>query len=339
MKRKEIEADQMPGQDSFLDVITNIVGILILLVLIVGLRTSRAVHATSQRQSAERAGLDSRLQEAVHSAASGERGIQDLIQRVGNTRQEVVFREQERNALTTMVAEGEQEIKQWRESLNASDQRDFDLRRQIADAQIALDDLTREQIGLLSQETSMEEIKCEPTPIARAVTGKEVHILLADEHVAVIPFDALMDAAKEDAVANIWRLRQDDEMERSVGPIDGFRMKYFFVNDEVVGRSEAGNVVAGRIPSFSHCWIVPLTTPAGEPASEAMQPQSDLNRYLQGLRPDGTTVTIWTYPGNYEQLRTLKRWIRQIGFTIAVRPLPKGVPVGASRNGTTSVSE
>jgi hypothetical protein len=339
MKRTEVEADQMPGQDSFLDVITNIVGILILLVLIVGLRTSRAVHSTSEQQSAEHAKLNAQLQQAVHSAVSNEKGIQELIQRVGNMKQEVAFREQERNALTTLVTEAEQEVKEWRETLSASDQRDFDLRRQIADSQITLDELTREQVGLLSQETSVGEIKCEPTPIARAVTGQEVHILLADEHVVVIPFEKLMDAAKEDAIANIWRLRQEDEMERTIGPIDGFRMKYFFVNDEVVGRSEAGNVVAGRIPSFSHCWISPLTTPAGEPAPEAMRPQSQLNLYLQGLRPEATTVTIWTYPGNYEQLRALKRWIRQIGFTIAVRPLPKGVPVGASRHGTSSMSE
>jgi hypothetical protein len=339
MKRTEVEADQMPGQDSFLDVITNIVGILILLVLIVGLRTSRAVHATSQQQLTERAGLETSLEQAVNSAIQGERGIQDLIRRVGNTRQEAAFREQERNVLIAAVAEAEQEVADWRKSLSSSDQQDFDLRRKLSDAQIELDELTREQIGLLSQETSVEEIKCEPTPIARAVTGKEVHILLADEHVAVVPFDALMDAAKEDALANIWRLRAEDEMERTIGPIEGFRMKYFFVNDQVVGRSEAGTVVAGRVPNFSHCWILPITTPAGEPAAEAMQPQSDLGRYLQTLRPDGTTVTIWTYPGNYDQLRALKRWIRQIGFTIAVRPLPKGVPVGASRHGTTTVSE
>jgi hypothetical protein len=339
MKRTEVEADQMPGQDSFLDVITNIVGILILLVLIVGLRTSRAVHSTSDRQTAARANLEDQLQQAVHSATNSEKGIQQLIQRVGNTKQEVAFREAERNVLNEAITQAEQEVKEWRESLSTSDQRDFDLRRQIADAQIALDDLTRQQIALMSQEESVEEITCEPTPIARAVTGKEVHILLADEHVAVIPFDSLMEAAKEDAVANVWRLRQEDEMERTIGPIDGFRAKYVVVNDAIVGRSEAGAFLAGRVASLSHCWMLPLTTPAGEPASEAMQPQSDLSRYLQGLRPDGTTVTIWTYPGNYDQLRNLKRWIRQLGFTIAVRPLPKGVPVGASRHGTSTVSE
>ena len=48
MKRAEVEADQMPGQDSFLDVITNIVGILILLVLVVGLRTSHSVREASE---------------------------------------------------------------------------------------------------------------------------------------------------------------------------------------------------------------------------------------------------------------------------------------------------
>ena len=51
MKRVEMEADQMPGQDSFLDVITNIVGILILLVLVVGLRTTRSVHGGSGSQA------------------------------------------------------------------------------------------------------------------------------------------------------------------------------------------------------------------------------------------------------------------------------------------------
>ena len=44
MKRVEMEADQMPGQDSFLDVITNIVGILILLVLVVGPGAIRIAH-------------------------------------------------------------------------------------------------------------------------------------------------------------------------------------------------------------------------------------------------------------------------------------------------------
>ncbi len=38
----EEELPDMPGQDAFLDVLTNMVGIIILLVVVIGIRTSRA---------------------------------------------------------------------------------------------------------------------------------------------------------------------------------------------------------------------------------------------------------------------------------------------------------
>jgi hypothetical protein len=68
-------------------------------------------------------------------------------------------------------------------------------------------------------------------------------------------------------------------------------------------------------------------------------PNSELRQYLQRHNPQGTTVTIWTYPGNFDRLREVKREIRRLGYQIAVRPLPKGVPIGASRTGTESVTE
>ena len=38
-------------------------------------------------------------------------------------------------------------------------------------------------------------------------------------------------------------------------------------------------------------------------------------------------------------MREIKRSVRQLGFPIAVRPLPKGMPIGASRHGSDSLSE
>jgi hypothetical protein len=339
MKRVEIEADQMPGQDSFLDVITNIVGILILLVLVVGLRTSQSVHESSADSAAAIARANDELEKNVTVAASAERELGAMVERVGSIRQEVAMRTQERTWLQTAVLEAEQTIAARRASLSTNDQRNFDTRRKIAEAQAKLDELTREQIALLSREAPTEELACQPTPIAKAVVGKEVHIMLANDHVAIVPFEELMQAAKDDAIANIWRVREQDEMDRVVGPINGFRMKYWVIKDQVVRRTEAGAMIAGSIPVFSHCWLKPLVTPAGEPAVDAMQPNSELHQYLRTQRPDSTTVTIWTYPGNFERLRELKRGIREAGFAIAVRPLPPGMPIGASRDGTKSVTE
>jgi len=339
MKRVEIEADQMPGQDSFLDVITNIVGILILLVLVVGLRSSHAVHDSAISETLASYDGNEVLHKAYTSAMNSEKKVHELVHRVGGLRQETIIREQERLCLNTVVAGAEQEIADRRAKLSATDQRDFDLRRELAAAQSKLDDLTREQIALISQDEPSESIECEPTPLAKVVTGKQVHVMLSNDHVAIIPFDELLDQAKQDVNENVWRLRQQDEMERTIGPIDGFRLRYWFVKTEVNARTPAGAVVTGSLPQFSHCYFLPVTTPAGEPAAEAMQPGSELSQFLQRLRPDGTTVTIWTYPGNYDRLRELKRIIRDLGFQIAVRPLPPGVPIGASRHGTDSLAE
>jgi hypothetical protein len=144
---------------------------------------------------------------------------------------------------------------------------------------------------------------------------------------------------KQDVHENLWRLKQQDELERTIGPVNGFRLKYCFVKEDVMRASDAGTYMTGSVSRFSHCFFLPVTTPPGEPAAEAMKPNSEFAQVLSRMRPEGTTITIWTYPGNYERLRQLKRAIREAGFQIAVRPLPKGMPLGASRDGSASLSE
>jgi hypothetical protein len=340
MKRAEVEADQMPGQDSFLDVVTNIVGVLILLVLVVGLRTSHSVRdAPTVADRAAREQGEQEYRTVYNRALSTERNVRELVQRVGNARHESAFREEERSWLGMAIASGEKEIEERRARLSTEGQRDFDVRQKLALAQATLDDLTRQQVALLAHEPNDEQIECQPTPMAKTVVGTEVHVLLADDHVAVVPFDDLVDQMKLDAQANVWRLKQQDEMERTIGPIQGFRLRYCFVKEDVVGRSNAGTYMTGSVCRFSHCYMLPVASPTGEPAEEAMSPNSEFFLQLRRLRPEGTTITIWTYPGNYDRLRELKSTVRDAGFQIAVRPLPPGMPIGASRHGSESLSE
>src|SRR4051794_2976276 len=223
MKRVEMEADQMPGQDSFLDVITNIVGILILLVLVVGLRTQRSVHDLADPQIAEQTRAQDQLKKVSNSALTTELNVRDLVHRVGAAQNEADFRESERAWLSTAVVEAEQEIAARRANLSTDGQRDFDTRQKLNEAQAQLDELTRQQIALLSQDEAPEQLECQPTVLAKAVIGKEVHVLLSDDHVAIVPFDELIEEMKQDINANVWRLKQQDEMERTIGPINGFR--------------------------------------------------------------------------------------------------------------------
>jgi len=87
----------MPGSGiRFLDVITNIVGILILLVLVVGLRTQRSVHNGPDPQIAEEARVQDQLKKVTNAALSTELKCSATGQKVGNAHNEVNFREGER---------------------------------------------------------------------------------------------------------------------------------------------------------------------------------------------------------------------------------------------------
>ncbi len=114
VRRTQDDADEMIGQDSFLDVVTNIVGILILLVMVVGIRTSQSVKQASTDQTTTASTLrDERqqdLNEAYQAAATAERHVRDMIHRAVNIREESLIREQERALLSTMVAEAEYDI-------------------------------------------------------------------------------------------------------------------------------------------------------------------------------------------------------------------------------------
>jgi hypothetical protein len=339
-RHAEIENDQMPGQDSFLDVITNIVGILILLVVIVGVRSSQArLHKASDPPASPSLDDPDAVEEARVAAKDAERRVAQLVQQVLDTNQETTLRQKERTILQTMVLRGEEDIAERREKLNSEDQRNFDLRRELNETQFTLDELTREQMALLAHEEVTGEIECQPTPLGRVVTGEETHLLLAEDHIAVVPLKELTEQMFDDAKKNLWRLKNENVLERTIGPFSGFRVRYIFVKSEVIARGQSGTVVAGQFPQFKGCEFLPVVTPMGEPAIEALGQGSEIQQLLSTLSPQRTTMTIWTYPGNYDRLLELKRLLRERGFQIAMRPLPPGEPIGGSPSGTQSVAE
>ena len=147
MRVAEDELPDMPGQDAFLDVLTNMVGIIILLVVVMGLRSSRAASIALAKQdptlaaAATRAAAEDDLQNSCREAAATQDEVRHLVKQVVNVRRETLFREQERNELSTYVAAFEQELNERRAGLSADEQRDFDLRRQLAEAETTLDEV------------------------------------------------------------------------------------------------------------------------------------------------------------------------------------------------------
>lgn len=336
MRIAEDEFADMPGQDSFLDVLTNMVGIIILLVVVVGLRTSQATIRAAVDQVRAKVGLanpaaEEKLAASKRAAASAEVELKGLMQQVVNVHDETSLREKERDYLTTYVAAFKQELDDRRAALTADKQRDFDLRRKLAESQQTLDNLGREHVALLAQPSEVEAIENQPTPIARRMTGKELILHVAAGHVAVIP-EQLFDEMIEDVKANLWRLRDQSQFTSSVGPINGFRLRYKVGMTSVRLAGEPDRNLPGSSKRFAVMvkpelvWyeIIPESSPLGEPVAMALAPQSALRQALQEHPPETNTLVVVVYPDSISELHQLKRELYSEGYSTADIPRPMG---------------
>lgn len=338
-RRNSDDFADTPGQDSFLDVLTNMVGIIILLVVVMGIRTSQATIQQAVEQVAvvddrpERV-AKSELDRATREAIQAQAELQGLLRQAVELRSETALRERERSYLTTFTAAVDEELKARRAALSAEQQSDFDLRRQLAESQARLEELTREQVTLLSApaESEVEAIENQPTPLARLATGRRVALYLSAGYVAVIPEE---EAAKEivrDARENVWRLRDSNYYIGTVGPIGGFKFRYLLASIPVQAtppsalrdRGLPNNYPAARVISLLRYQLLPETAQSGEPVADAIKPNSALRAALRENPADVAHVAIAAYADSIRELHVLKRELREQNYAIAEVPLPVG---------------
>jgi hypothetical protein len=337
---------EMPGQDSFLDVLTNMVGIIILLVVVVGIRTSRAtiraaVEQVKVESEIEDTKAKSDAERAKYIAIAAEQDLKSLIQQAVHVHSEAKLRSQERDYLTTYVAAFQQELDQRRSALSTDKQLDYDMRKKLAESQLKLDNLAREQIALLSAPAETESIENQPTPLAQRAVGNRVYLYLSAGHVATIPKE-LFDATSDDLKDNVWRLNNERHFVRTVGPVDGFRLRYLVVMQAVRlrGSEEPVGVGAQRAqilarPQLVWFKITPERTPLGESIDEALKPNSQFRQTLRENPCDTSVVVIAVYPDSIRELQQLKRELHTARYAAAYVPFKlgqplKGIPTGSN---------
>jgi Na+-transporting methylmalonyl-CoA/oxaloacetate decarboxylase gamma subunit len=338
------ENTELPGQDSFLDVVTNIVGILILLVMVMGVRASRSMDDDAALQEFAEAAVplvdERELSEAVHAAVSSQRDVDRLFHRAVSVHQEADLREQERAFLNTVVVAAEREFQDRRAQLGADQQRDFALRERLLNAQLELDQLTREQIAVLSREPQIEIVECLPTPLGKNTAGKEVYILINQGHAVFVPVEDLFQALQAEVERNQWRLRDQSSFSGRIGPIEGFRLKYRFARVAFGQQTAAGLIQAGYRLRLVRWELVPEDSVMGEPVAQAALPSSELMRRIRAFQPDTTPVVITAYANSFSDYNTLRRALFDLGYGTAAHPLPDGVPVcGSDKTDTEYVTD
>ena len=338
MRRPAQENRTDPGHDSFLDIVANIVGILIILVMVTGLRVRNATVEAASADETLRAEAAA-LEKEQASANSMRRDVLDAAGKVQQLARERLLRQQERDRLATLVAAWEHKIEAHRCQLDGDARRTFDLQVRLSDARAELESLRQEHAVAQAADAPPIRIESLPTPLSKPVDGREAHFQLRGGHVVFIPLEELLEEFKEDARAKARTLLEQPELTDVVGPVGGFRLRYTLVRRQITDETAIAAGRAGTYATLSRWTLIPMSGQLGEPLDVALGPSSRFRSALGQFNPARATITLWTYPDSFAEFRELKEELYRLGFSTAARPLPHDAPIGGSPEGTKSAAE
>ncbi len=154
-----------------------------------------------------------------------------------------------------------------------------------------------------------------------------------------MPLNELVEKAKADLKRKRPQLsEQRPELTDTVPPEQGFRLTYTIrlrppTMDEIQESGSQRPKVEDRVV------LTPVADNLGETIDEAFRPGSQFRQALADRRAKDATVTLWTYPDSFDDFRRVKKELYRLGFPVAARPLPEGVPISGSSHGSKSTAE
>ena len=336
-RRSSIRTVEEPGQDSFLDIVANLVGILIILVMVVAVRAREAIvvsRTSSDRQPVSETDLAA-PQVAVEAVVTDIHRIDRLMERQDF---EIAFRRKERDKVLTLLTALESDVKSRRQQLSEQQQQEFDLRDEVGRALSELADIENKRVALNSKSVPDKIIEHLPTPMAKTVFGQETHFQLKAGRLAYIPWNRFIALLQEDAPRHVWKLKDAARTTEMLGPVEGFRMKYTMINKRNAIDTRQGPVVQRRV-ELEKFELTPISPSLGETVAAALQTGSDFLGTIGQQDENRGTITIWVYPDSFGQFREIRGYLHKRGYTCASRPLPAGHPIGGSPDGTRTVAQ
>ena len=340
MRHKPRFDTDAPGQDAFLDIVANLVGILIILVMIVGARAKDAMSElpASPPPASTTPRADDSLQTLQSAAAGLETDIHKTQSQINRQEQEIAYRRIERDQLLTLLTATEKELGTAREDLDAAQQERLKVQQQLSTAARELDKVQQTMRAIEIEEKAPIELKHLPTPMAKTVFGKEIHLRLKSGRLAHVAINDLVTRMKADGQQQLWKLRNTSRVTEVIGPVEGFRMRYILRRSERTINTDLGPVVQ-QFAELAHFELIPIADQLGEPLTDALRGDSQFSALLAAESTPQTTITVWGYRDSFADFRRLKEHLFARGLLTAARPLPDGELISGGPHGNRSSAQ
>lgn len=347
-RRRVPERAALFSFDSFLDVVANVIGIVIRLILVawVGSRLYKGPALPpppppaevlvekftpppeDPRPALELARQQAELERSRQAALDALNAWQAIHRQREQVEQQVTLTRQQREEL---------ERQQPNFSATLAQQKEAGQKAALSLAQL------RERNEKLQAE--LKELRKTPRatnqltyrlPISAAVQTEEVFFECRNGRVTVIDVASLLDEIRQTIREKGERLKTTWTVEDTTAPQGAFRLRYTVERER--GFLPNGN--PNPNDSFNYGlsrWVVePVQEIRGETVKEALQPGSAFRKIVEGFDAKQAVVTLWVYPDSFEVYRELRDFLHEREMVVAGRPLPEGVSIASSRKGTTS---
>lgn len=348
MSRRKPREEMEFGSDSFLDVVANVVGILIILMVLAGIRAKTApVNLTEEEPAPAAATPPVVVAEPVNDEAKAARQRElgalqsqsdslqqelDRLRQAANDNESKLTELQtqdavQRNRIAALASNLEGEVA----ALQGNQQEADLLEAAVYAVRVRLKKRQAEVAAAEKQPNRVEQLQHRITPVSRVIRENEaeLHFRCIGGAVTTVPIEDLVERMKGQMERQRDVILRLKKYSGSVGPVRGWVLNYVVETQQQLGMIRA---------SVSQFELLPEADLAGERSDVALRPDSAFRNELRKAEP-GSTITFWVYPDSFVLFRKLQALAHREGFTVAARPLPEGTPIMGSPNGSRSAAQ
>jgi hypothetical protein len=330
------------GQDSFLDIVANLVGILIILVVVVGAQARVAWKPTEPiaDHSGELDELAEKLNRTRDQAFKQEMDIGLLEEEIQKQALTAVQLNQVRHEMLVQVEIAERLLAEKAQSTKEKFSLQQQAERALAEKEIQLSrklDQLNQSLNALATASApkTEVIEHYPNPIAKTVFTEEIHFQIRNGKIAYVPLEELLSRMKSEVKSKVEQLRQQPRVVATLGPIQNFQLQYELVG-EVVRQSTPNGVMEKTMIQFNGFQLIPSSDDLGVPVEQAVgdaERLSEFRKLLQRFPSQKTTISLWVYPDSFTHYNQVKHWLYQQGYQVACWPLDADKRISGSPSG------
>ncbi len=341
-QRRRSGENNEEGQDSFLDIVSNIVGILIILVMIAGAQVG-AVHpqdetnlspenqGPSETEKKEYIDVCQQFLDKAQTLKTVKEKVSELNNQLALVRQQADGVEEEQSQMAMKAGSIRATIELVAEKNGRQEKDVFDQKRHLLELTEELQGLELSKKSLESSSKKIVTLENVPSQLGKKVEGHEGFFCLRNSKVSHVPMNIFKEHLRGYFQQPTRRFQEN--IDDQFGPVENY---YFHFQASLHESREPEGLVHTIVFDLGEC--IPVNNNIGESVETALKNNSDFQQKLKLYLQDTSTITLFVYPDSFNELRILKKFLMDNGYNIAFRPMPVGQEITFSPNGSASKS-